>query len=394
MTGRHSCSRPYRAVASSARALKPSRSDTGKRQVLIEGARFPRITSSGHLVFYRDGGLCAVPFDAGRLTVTGQPIEVTAAVEQDSSGAPLAEISSTGSLVYQRAGVTSGRLVWVSRQGIEQPVTDVPRAYLSPHLSADNHRIVVGVGSDLWILDTLRSTFTRLTSQQSETASYPVWTPDGKQVVFRTPTGLRSIDTDGSGRSRTIAGTTSGDFPSAVAPDGVTLAMARRTPESPADIYVISLVGDPVPRALVTGLAFEGGPQFSPDGRSMAYVSNDSGRFQVYLRRYPGPDSRWPVSTDGGTSPLWSPTGTELFYRNGNKMMAVSVSTTPDVTLATPRLLFEQRYGYGSTAALTNYDVSADGQRFLMVKSESGVAYLNVVQHWVEELKRLVPTMQ
>ncbi|MDO8679379.1 MAG: protein kinase [Acidobacteriota bacterium] len=363
--------------------------DTGKRQVLIEGARFPRHTSSGHLVFYRDGGLYAVPFDAARLTMTGQPIEVTAAVEQDSSGAPLAELSSAGSLVYQRAGVASGRLVWVSRQGIEQSLTDVPRAYLSPHLSADNRRIVVGVGSDLWIQDTLRSTFTRLTSQQA--ASYPVWTPDGKQIVFRTPTGLRSIETDGSGRSRTIAGTTSGDFPSAVSPDGATLATARRTTDGPADVYVLSLAGDSTPRALVTGPAFEGGPQFSPDGGWMAYVSSESGQFQVYLRRYPGPDSRWQVSTDGGTSPLWNHTGKELFYRNGNKMMAVSVSTTPDVKLATPRVLFEQRYSYGGTIALTNYDVSADGQRFLMVKRESGVAYLNVVLNWFSELTRLAP---
>ena len=256
--------------------------DTGKRQVLIEGARFPRHTSSGHLVFYREGGLHAAPFDAGRLTVTGPPIEVTAAVEQDSSGAPLAEISSAGSLVYRRAGVASGRLVWVTRQGIEQSVTDVPRAYLSPRLSADNHRIVIGVGSELWIQDTLRSTFTRLTPQQSETASYPVWTPDGKQIVFRTPTGLRLIEADGSGRSRTIAGTTSGDFPSTVSPDGTTVATARRTTEGLVDIYVLSLAGDPAPRALVTGPAFEGGPQFSPDGRWLAYVSNESGQFQVY----------------------------------------------------------------------------------------------------------------
>ena len=123
----------------------------------------------------------------------------------------------------------------------------------------------------------------------------------------------------------------------------------------------------------------------------MAYVSNESGQFQVYLRRYPGPDSRWQVSTDGGTSPLWNRTGKELFYRNGNKMMAVSVSTTPDVTLAAPRLLFEQRYSYGSTIALTNYDVSADGQRFLMVKSESGAAHLTVVLNWFSELSRLAP---
>jgi Tol biopolymer transport system component len=367
--------------------------DTGKRQVLIERARFPRYASSGHLVFFREGDLHAVPFDASRLIVRGQPIKVTAAVEQDSSGAPLAEISSAGSLVYRRAGVASAQLVWVSRQGIEQLVTDAPRAYLSPRLSADKLRVVVGVGSDLWIEDTVRSTFTRLTSQQSETATFPVWTPDGKQIVFKTPTGLRSIDTDGSGRSRAIPGSTTGDFPSSISPDGGTLAVARLTSENSADVYALSLAGDSAPRALVTGPAFEGGPQFSPDGRWMVYVSNenDSGQFQVYLRRYPGPDSRWQVSTDGGTSPLWNPSGKELFYRNGNKMMAVSVSTTPDVTLATPRVIFAQRYGYGNTSALTNYDVSADGQRFLMVKGESGVAYLSVVLNWTEELKARVP---
>ena len=365
--------------------------DTGKRHVLIEGARFPRHSSSGHLVFYRDGGLHAVPFDADRLTVTGPPIEVTAEVEQDSSGAPLAEISSAGSLVYRRAGVSSGQLVWVSRQGIEQPVTDVPRAYLSPRLSPDNRRIVVGVGSDLWIEDTLRSTFTRLTPQQSETASYPVWTPGGKQVVFRTPTGLRSIETDGSGRSRTIPETTSGDFPSAVSPDGTTLATARRTTDGLVDTYVLSLAGDPAARALVTGPAFEGGPQFSPDGRWLAYVSNESGKFEVYLRRYPGPEGRWTVSTGGGTSPLWNPAGHEMFYRNGDKMMAVSILTTADPILATPRVVFERPYAYGSTVALANYDVSNDGQRFLMVKRASAVAHLSVVLNWFSELARLAP---
>ena len=135
------------AVVSSARASKPlsTRAEAGYRRSAVSAVGLANTS------WFRDGGLYAVQFDAGRLTVTGQPIEVTAAVEQDSSGAPLAEISSAGSLVYQRAGVASGRLVWVSRQGIEQPVTDVPRAYLSPRLSADNSRIVVGVGSDLWI---------------------------------------------------------------------------------------------------------------------------------------------------------------------------------------------------------------------------------------------------
>lgn len=163
--------------------------DTGKRHVLIESARFARHTPSGHLVFYREGGLLAAPFDVARLTVTGPAVEVTAAVEQDSSGAPLAETSSAGSLVYRRAGVASGRLVWVSRQGTEQPVTDVPRAYLNPRLTADNRRIVVGVGSDLWIQDALRSTFTRLTPQQSETASQPV--VDTRRKAGRLPNAHR-----------------------------------------------------------------------------------------------------------------------------------------------------------------------------------------------------------
>ncbi len=213
----------------SARASKPSRSTPARGKCSSRTRRFPRYTSSGHLVFYRDGGLYAVPFDAGRLTVTGPPIEVTAAVAQDSSGAPLAEMSSAGSLVYQRAGAASGQLR-VGLASRRRATRDRCSARISePAPVGRQRRIVVGVGSDLWIQDTLRSTFTRLTSQQSETASYPVWTPDGKQIVFRTPTGLRSIETDGSGRSRAIAGTTSGDFPSTVSPDGATLATARRT---------------------------------------------------------------------------------------------------------------------------------------------------------------------
>jgi Tol biopolymer transport system component len=170
------------------------------------------------------------------------------------------------------------------------------------------------------------------------------------------------------------------------------LATARRTTEGLVDIYTVSLAGDRAARALVTGPSFEGGPQFSPDGRWLAYASNESGQFQVFLRRYPGPEGRWTVSTGGGTSPLWNHTGNELFYRNGNRMMAVSVATTrDDATLGTPRVLFEGPYLYGSTVALPNYDVSADGQRFLMVKSEAAVAHLNVVQNWFSELARRAP---
>ena len=136
---------------------------------------------------------------------------------------------------------------------------------------------------------------------------------------------------------------------------------------------------------------FEGGGQFSPDGRWIAYASDESGQIQVYVRPFPGPDRKWQVSTQGGTSPRWNGNGRELFYRNGNKMMVVDVSTSPELALSQPRVLFEQRYAFGPTTTIANYDVSPDGQRFVMVKDESGSGRLNVVLNWFEELKARVP---
>ena len=137
---------------------------------------------------------------------------------------------------------------------------------------------------------------------------------------------------------------------------------------------------------------YDGGGQFSPDGHWMAYVSNESGQFEVYVRPYPGPDRKKQVSTQGGTHPKWNRNGKELFYRVGNKMMVVDVSTSPDLTLSQPRVLFEQRYAFGSAQTIPNYDVSPDGQRFIMVKDDSASGRLNIVLNWFEELKRLVPT--
>ena len=128
---------------------------------------------------------------------------------------------------------------------------------------------------------------------------------------------------------------------------------------------------------------------FSPDGRWLAYVSNESGRFEVYVQAYPGPGGKWPISIEGGNEPLWSRDGRELFYREGNRMMAVAVRTVPTFTTEKPRLLFEGSYVLRPNVA--NYDVSLDGQRFLMIKEE-GQAPINVILNWFEELERLVPT--
>ena len=122
----------------------------------------------------------------------------------------------------------------------------------------------------------------------------------------------------------------------------------------------------------------------------MVYASDESGQMQVYMRPFPGPDRKWQVSTQGGTQPLWNRNGKEIFYRNGNKMMVVDVSANPDPRLSQPRQLFEQQYAH-LTQTIPNYDVTSDGQRFVMVKDEAGSGRLNVVFNWFEELKRLVP---
>ena len=190
---------------------------------------------------------------------------------------------------------------------------------------------------------------------------------------------------------KAVRASSTGDFPSAIAADGDTLLVARQTANTSQDIYALSLAGKWEPKPIINTPAFEGGAQFSPDGRWIAYVSDESGRMQVYVRPYPAMDRRWPISTEGGTSPMWNRNGRELFYRNGDKMMAVDVGGGSDLRLSAPRLLFEQPYAFGQTITLPNYDVRPDGQRFLMVKDEPGAGRLNVVLNWFTDLNRLVP---
>jgi serine/threonine-protein kinase len=216
-----------------------------------------------------------------------------------------------------------------------------------------------------------------------------VWTPNVGRIVFRTLTGLRWIDPDGGG-AQSIPGTSASDIPSSISPDNHTLAFTRQTSGSGGDIYVLSLEGEPQPHPVVKTSGYDGAGQFSPDGRWLVYASNESSQFEVYLRPYPGPGPRKQVSTHGGTHPKWNRNGKELFYRFENKMIAVDVSTSPDLTLSEPHVLFEQRYAFGGLT-IPNYDVSPDGQQFIMIKDDSASGRVNIVLNWTEELKRLVP---
>ncbi len=367
-------------------ALVPA---TGEQHTVVESGRLPLYAESGHLLFFRDGELLAAPFDAERLQVIGPSVRMITNLPTIATGATPVDLSASGTLVYA-ATTAQSTMVWVSREGAEQPLNNTLRPYTNPRLTPDGSSLLVQAG-DLWIQDLRRTTFTRLAEYQAALNGFAIWTPDGNQAVYKAADGLRMQNTDGSGQNHVIEGTNTFDFPGSVTADGRTLVFMRSSEETSFDIYFVPLPDGGKPTAIVKTAAYEGGVRLSPDGRWMIYVSNESGRNEIYLRAFPGPDRRWQVSTEGGTQAAWNPNGREIFYRSGNRMMAVDVSTTPDVLLSPPRVLFDQRYAYGAGITIANYDVTSDGQRFVMVKDESTAGRLNVVLNWFQELQRLVP---
>jgi Tol biopolymer transport system component len=199
---------------------------------------------------------------------------------------------------------------------------------------------------------------------------------------------------DGSGRPERLTTSEQVQVPMSWSPDGQLLAFIELAPTTGLDISVLRL-SDHKARPFLKTRFNESVPAFSPDGHWLAYISDESGRYEVYVQPYPGPGGKLQISTEGGTEPAWNRNGRELFYRSGNKMMAVDIATQPGFAAGKPRMLFEGSY-QPTLTTIQNYDVSPDGQRFLMLKppeqSETGPTQINVVLNWFEELKQKVPT--
>ena len=384
---------------------------TGERRNLVQGGMNPHYAPSGHLVYAQGGKLLAVPFDPRRLTVTGTAVPVVEGVLQSPiSGAAQYSFSATGSLVYLSGGVQSvqSRLVWVSRNGAEQPVAAPVHAYQIPRLSPDGRRVAVTITeqeSHVWLYDLTRETLTRLTFEGNYNLS-PVWTPDGKRIAFSSnKEGATNIFwqlADGSGGPERLTTSEYIHAPMSWSSDGQLLAFFELNPTTQRDIWVLRM-SDPsagsgqVRKAqpFLRTQFDEAVPRFSADGHWLAYISNETGRYEVYVQLYPGPGGKWQISTEGGTEPAWNPNGRELFYRSGDKMMAVDIATQPSFAAGKPRMLFERRYE-AAPFPISNYDVSSDGQRFLMIKpaeqEQAAPTQINVVLNWFEELKQKVPT--
>jgi eukaryotic-like serine/threonine-protein kinase len=398
----------FSAITASASAQTYAQSlDTGQRRLVVQGAA-ARYLPTGHLVYVQGGTVMAVPFDPDRLEVLGSPVAVLAGVMQvrrlrnSTTASFLSHVSfsNAGPMAYVPGSERLRRdaLVWVDRGGQEQPTGATGGMYFQPRLSPDGTRMAVTVGGsdydDVWLYDLARSAWSRFTLEGNN--GFPLWTPDGHKLTYVSdkagPDNMYSKPLDGSGADERVVASDLPNYPFSWSRDGV-LAFVSVSPRTQQDLWILRPDQNKRPTPLLETPFGEGAPVFSPDGRQLAYVSNESGRTEIYIRPFPGPGQSVTISTDGGNEPVWSRTGRELFYRSGDAMMAVDITAGPGFAAGRPKRLFERPFE-SSLTFWANYDVASDGQRFLMVKrldQDEAPAQINVMLNWGDELKRLVP---
>ena len=373
---------------------------TGERQDLVSGGTGARYVPTGHLVYGLSGTLRAVAFDVESLEVRGTPVPVLQGVGTKALGAVNFGFSQEGSLVYVTAGAgggTQATLVWVQRDGAEENLSVPLQFYAYPRISPDGQRVAVSSGDDMDVMiwDLGRETLDRLTRDPG-LETYSIWTPDSREVVFGSGRGgtfdLYQMAADGTGEVKQLTETTESLYPSSISPDGKLLVY--RVGATAFDLGLLSLEGEGAPEPLLDSEFGERNGEISPDGRWLAYQSDESGEDRIYVKPFPDVDrGRHLISAGGGSEPLWSPDGTELFYRSGDRLMAVPVRTEPAFEAGSPEVLFTGSYAFQIGR---DYDISPDGQRFLMIKLAETTegrerSHVVLVQNWFEELKRLVP---
>jgi serine/threonine protein kinase len=386
---------------------------TGESKVLYEGGH-ARYIKTGHIVYGVENILHAIPFDPDTLEIVGGPVSLVEGVLRGTWAWQYA-VSDSGTLVYI-PGTTSGinqNLVWVDQLGNEELLEVEPGDYRDFKISPDGSGVALTVNkesnTDIWVLDLLRNNMRRLTFHEVEDND-PLWTPDSQRILFQSSregsSGIYHKAANGTGGIEKLGSASDREiFPWSWSSDGNTLVLWELS-YNPVnnDIGILSKKEDPVLKSLLNEEYHEGDPQVSPDGRWLAYHSNESGKWQVYVLSFPEVDKgKWQVSINGGISPRWSPDGQKLYYRNDSSVLAVTVETEPTFSPRNEEALFEGDYfilSRSSPIERVPWDVHPDGKRFLMIKpasttedgSELGYSSkINIVLNWFEELKQRVP---
>ena len=337
-----------------------------------------------------------MPYSSENDEVVGSEQQVVDGVLTEGYGAAHYAVGGDGILAYVPGEAISGEreLVWVSRSGEVEEVVLTGREYMTPRLSPDGSRVamsvVEGANIDVWVLELARGAFTRRTTHPGEDF-YPVWNSDGTVMAFASEIGedqgevgpaIASMPVSGDQAQQLFSSPEIGswDFPGSFSPDDEWLSFTARRSGRAADAFILPMSEPRDPIELAATPANERAPMFSPNGHWVAYVSDESGRDEIYARSFPGPGPSTLISTDGGGEPMWSKDGRELFYRSGNRMMAVEVSQGSEIAPSVPLELFAGLFDRRSLGGeFANYDVSSDGLRFLMVRRRSS-ASPNVIQ--------------
>ncbi len=371
---------------------------TGRRRMIGTAESRIEYSPAGYLLFVRDRTLVAQAFDAGSLRLTGEPVPIVDGIGTGANGLAHFSVSDNGVLVYSASGGGFTQLTWTDRTGKHLAQVGVAGNIGTPALAPDEKRVAVrlldpeGTNRDIWVFDLERGTNTRLTFDPGTDTS-PVWSPDGSRIAFsseRTPNSFTLFQklSNGAGGEETLLTSAIPTFPTSWSRDGRYLAYVQNSPTGP-DIGVLPLFGDRKPIPFLGTPAIETHARFSPDGKWIAYTSDESGRFEVYVQAFPGPGGKWQISTRGGLQPMWRGDGRELYYLTmDGRMMAVSIKTDAGFVAGVPVPLFDARVPIGPATAL--YAVSADGRRFLLnvpVNSDQ-IAPLTVVLNWNAELQK------
>ena len=397
----------YTAVDAEGPRIRAVALDTGDVVDVVPGGEFPRYVPTGHLIYAVDSTLWAVAFDADRLEAIGDAVPVLEGVASGNFNAVQYSVADDGSLSYVSGGASGNArtFVWVDRAGEETPLPLPPREYLSPRLSPDGRRVAVGVrvpgGSwAVWVFDVVSAAGLQLTHEGN--ANTIVWTPDGESVVFtwNNPPGgglwdLHVARADGSGEIRRVTTTPdANEQPTSVTPDGRSILTVQINNDGSRDVWAIPIDGEGEPEVVIRGGGFaRGNATVSPDGNWLAYRSDQTGQMEIYLQPYPGPGQTVPVSVGGGDMVIWAADGSELFYRRGTAVMAVTVDG--EGAVGRPTELFDSGH-FTTPGGTRQYHVAPD-ERFLMIPGGDAAAgateaRLMLIQNWFEELNALVPT--
>jgi serine/threonine-protein kinase len=338
-------------------------------QPLLRNGNQASYIPTGHLLYVVGDTLHAVAFDPTSLRLSGDPFPVLQEIAVAGTGAANYSVSGTGVLAHiPTASARTGRaLAWVTRDGREEVLTLPKRAYFALRLSPEGRRVALDIrdqDTDIWVWDLVGQTLTRLTFNPG-LDSFPVWAPDGKRIAYnRQADGVLIRPANGTGEESILSNIDLTQFAQSFTPDGKSLVVTQVRETN--DLALLTSEGKATP---LVGTSFtEGLGEISPDGRWLAYQSDESGQDQVYVRPFPNVnDGRVQMSRDGGSKPVWSPAGGELFYLDANgALMAVPVTVRDGFTMGTPKKLFDARYFSANQAR--SYDVSRDGQRFLFIK--------------------------